>query len=327
MKHDPANTKRTLLDDGTERHTAASLTKYEIEKAEWRGPMRAAVVYEVVRRSGDHELERPTKSLVFSSIAAGIVITLSILTEAYLRQALPDTDWAHLIEAMGYTTGFIFVILARQQLFTESTITAVLPVMAKPTANNLFAVARLWTIVFLGNLVGTAIFALWFTFYPPAGPETLEAIREISMRAMEPGFVETIMRGICAGFLIAGVAWLLPSSRGFELHVIFLITYIIALGKFSHVIAGSAEAWYLAFGGYSGFFEVVFGFIVPALIGNVIGGTVLFAFLSFGQVVAELDEKPAEHSNGAPQNDDEDGRICPDEAQTAAASAGHETRK
>ncbi|MCP1198679.1 formate/nitrite transporter family protein [Notoacmeibacter sp. MSK16QG-6] len=326
MKHDPVNTHRSLLDEGTEDHTAASLTDYEMQKAEWRGPLRAAVIYEIVRRAGDHELERPTKSLIFSSIAAGIVITLSVLTEAYLRQALPETEWAHLIEAMGYTTGFIFVILARQQLFTESTISAVLPVLAKPTWNNLYAVARLWTIVFLGNLIGTAFFALWFTLYPPAGPETLDAIREISMRAMEPGFVETVMRGVCAGFLIAGVAWLLPSSRGFELHVIFLITYIIALGEFSHVIAGSAEAWYLAFGGHSGVFEVIFGFIVPALIGNVIGGTVLFAFLAFGQVVAELDETPAERTNGSPPIDTNGNQACPDETQKAAASAGYETR-
>ncbi|RLQ89322.1 formate/nitrite transporter family protein [Notoacmeibacter ruber] len=297
-----------------------------MEKAEWRGPLRAAVIYEIVRRAGDHELERPTKSLIFSSIAAGIVITLSVLTEAYLMQALPDTKWAHLIAAMGYTTGFIFVILARQQLFTESTISAVLPVMAKPSWNNLFAVARLWSIVFMGNLIGTAIFAIWFTTFPPATAETLDAIREISERAMQYGFIETALRGVCAGFLIAGVAWLMPSSRGFELHVIFLITYIIALGKFAHVIAGSAEAWYLAFGGFSSFPEVIFGFIVPALIGNVIGGTVLFAFLAFGQVVAELDEAPDEYVNHGPHDEDRDAD-CPSTKERAAATAGYETRK
>lgn len=299
MHHSPDEHSKPLLDEGTEDETAAALTEYEMEKAEWRGPLRAAVIYEIVRRAGDHELERPTKSLIFSSVGAGILITLSILTEALLLQALPDEPWAHPISAIGYTTGFIFVILARQQLFTESTITAVLPVLAKPTRNNLITVARLWLIVFLGNTAGTALFAAWFTFYPPAGPETLEAIREISMRILEHGFIETLMRGIAAGFLIAGVAWLLPSSRGFEMHVIFMITYIIALGKFAHVIAGSGEAWYLAFNGHAGLIEVIWGFIIPAFVGNVIGGTVLFALLAFGQVVAELDEVPAEHD----QND------------------------
>ncbi len=297
MRHDPVDKNKTLLDEGTEDETAAALTEYEMEKAEWRGPLRAALIYEIVRRAGDHELERPTKSLIFSSIAAGIVITLSIITEALLMQALPDTEWAELITSMGYTTGFIFVILARQQLFTESTITAVLPVLAKPTRNNLVTVARLWLIVFLGNLVGTAMFAAWFTIYPPAGPETIDAIRELSLGILDHGFIETTLRAVCAGFLIAGVAWLLPSSRGFELHVIFLITYIIAIGGFAHVIAGSGEAWFLAFNGYASFIDVIIGFIVPAFIGNVIGGTVLFAFLAFGQVVAELDEAPDEHAN------------------------------
>ena len=325
MRHDPIETNKTLLDAGTEDETAAALNEYEMEKAEWRGPLRAAVIYEIVRRSGDHELERPTKSLIFSSIAAGIVITLSILSEAYLLQALPETKWAELISAMGYTTGFIFVILARQQLFTESTISAVLPVLAKPTANNLATVARLWSIVFAGNLVGTAMFAAWFTLYPPADAETIAAIREISMRILDHGFIDTTLRGIGAGFLIASIVWILPSSRGFELQVIFIVTYLIAIGKFAHVIAGSGEAWFLAFNGYASFAEVIFGFIVPALIGNVIGGTVLFAFLSFGQVVAELDEAPELHTNGF--DDDAEEPACPTGPERAAAAAGYETRK
>ena len=38
---------------------------------------------------------------------------------------------------------------------------------------------------------------------------------------------------------------MLPSAEGTEIFVITLITYLIALGGLTHVVAGSAEAFYL----------------------------------------------------------------------------------
>jgi formate/nitrite transporter FocA (FNT family) len=49
-----------------------------------------------------------------------------------------------LLENLGYTFGFVIVILARQQLFTENTVTAVLPMMHKPTPGNIGLLLRLW---------------------------------------------------------------------------------------------------------------------------------------------------------------------------------------
>ena len=45
--------------------------------------------------------------------------------------ACPTRRWRHLIDSFGYSVGFVIVILARQQLFTESTLTAVLPVLTR----------------------------------------------------------------------------------------------------------------------------------------------------------------------------------------------------
>jgi formate/nitrite transporter FocA (FNT family) len=67
------------------------------------------------------------------------------------------------------------------------------------------------------------------------------------------------------------------------------MTYLIALGGFTHVIAGSAEAFYLVFTGHETLLHAVFGFFLPTLAGNVAGGTVLFAVLSYAQVREEID--------------------------------------
>jgi len=81
---------------------------------------------------------------------------------------------------------------------------------------------------------------------------------------------------------------ILPNARGSEFWVVFLITYVVAMGGFSHVVAGSAEAWLLWLSGKASLGWAVGGFILPALAGNIIGGTGLFAVLAHGQVREEI---------------------------------------
>ena len=71
-----------------------------------------------------------------------------------------------MLENLGYTFGFIIVIMARQQLFTENTVTAVLPVMHNPTLGNVGLLMRLWSVVLAGNLIGTAVAAWAFNYMP-----------------------------------------------------------------------------------------------------------------------------------------------------------------
>ena len=44
-----------------------------------------------------------------------------------LRAHLPDEPWRPLVTSFGYSIGFVMVVLSRQQLFTENTVTVVLP--------------------------------------------------------------------------------------------------------------------------------------------------------------------------------------------------------
>ena len=96
---------------------------------------------------------------------------------------------------------------------------------------------------------------------------------------------------VVAGWLIAALVWMLPSAEGTEIFVITLITYLIALGGFTHVVAGSAEALYMWLAGQESFARVVFGFFLPTLAGNLVGGTLLFAVLSYAQVREEIEER------------------------------------
>lgn len=105
----------------------------KIEIDEDRLPSRAMAIHEHIRQDGEKELERDAMALLWSAIAAGLSMGASLLAKGIFHVELEGVPGSFLLENLGYTFGFIIVIMARQQLFTENTVTAVLPVMQKPT--------------------------------------------------------------------------------------------------------------------------------------------------------------------------------------------------
>jgi len=276
----------------SERHngtgTGGGLSATERGDVEGRLRPRVPVLYEIVRQEGEAELGRPVSGLWWSGIAAGVCIGFSMVAKGLLRAHLSDAGWRPLVENFGYCVGFLIVVLGRQQLFTENTITAVLPVMARKTRANLFRMLRLWGVVFAANLVGAFLFA---AFCGKSGLFPLEvtlAFSEIARHMTDQGPFDTFWRGIVSGWLIAVMVWILPNAKGGEILVIVVITYLIALGDFTHVIAGSVEAFWLVINGDLSAAQMVIGFLLPTFLGNVVGGSVLFAMLSHVQVHDEI---------------------------------------
>ncbi|WP_420381596.1 formate/nitrite transporter family protein [Novosphingobium sp.] len=271
-----------------EQDLAPDLSQADRETVEKRKSPPARIVHEVIRQQGIEELDRPAASLVWSGVAAGVTIWLSLIAQAALMLKLPDTPWKPVIAALGYSVGFIVTILGRLQLFTETTIVAVLPLATHLSWPNLGRTLRLWALVFGANMLGTLAVAILIPHVNLVTPELLGAMIDVSshLKELTPG--DAFARGIPAGFVLATIAWLLPNTRGQEVWVVTLLTYIIALASFSHVIAGSAEAWLLMMTGHATFAFAAFGFILPALVGNIVGGTGLFAVLAHAQVRSEL---------------------------------------
>src|SRR3954452_22587275 len=95
------------------------------EEAEERSAPHPSVVYEAIYSEGRDELERGGGSLFFSGLAAGLSMGFSLISEGLLRAFLPDAPWRPLTTKLGYSVGFVIVVLGRQQLFTENTLTVV----------------------------------------------------------------------------------------------------------------------------------------------------------------------------------------------------------
>lgn len=267
---------------------STQITAREADDIEEMSSPRTPVIYEIVRRLGDEEMDRPVTSLWWSGLAAGLSISFSLLAQAILRSHLPKSEWAPLIASLGYSVGFVMVVLSRQQLFTEITVTAVLPVLAKLTLANLWRLARLWAVVLAANMVGTFIAALLCTFTPVLTPELKAAMLDIASQITNHPWMEMAFRAIASGFLIATMVWLLPSAQAAQFYVIVMITYLIAAAGFMHIVAGSMEAFFLVLNGHLGVQPMITDFFIPVLTGNIIGGTALFALIAYAQVMKEI---------------------------------------
>ena len=258
------------------------------EDVEERQRLPTPVIYEIVRREGEEEMKRPLTSLWWSGIAAGLSMSFSLLAQGVLLSHLPDTPWRPLITSFGYTFGFLIVVLGRQQLFTENTITVVLPVIADFTAKNVKSLGRMWAVVFLANMVGTFIAALFLSHAPLISPDVLDAMLTLSHHMLSNDFWTMLSKGIGAGFLIAAMVWIIPSAEGAKFHVILAITYLVAIAEFGHIVVGSVEAFLSILNGQAGLLECFTGFTIPVLAGNIIGGTLLVSVISYAQVKDEM---------------------------------------
>ncbi len=282
------NAPRTHRDSAAHDAGSREITDREVEDIEERSSPRTPVIYEIVRRLGEEEMARPIVSLWWSGVAAGLSISFSVLAQAILQTHLPDAPWRPLIADLGYSVGFVMVVMSRQQLFTENTVTAVLPVMAEFKTQNLVKMARMWGVVLAANFVGTFFAALFTTYTPTLTPDLYGGMLDISRHIVGHGFLEMFCRGIAAGFLIAAMVWLIPGAESAQFYVIVLMTYLISAGSFMHIVAGSVEAFLLVLAGELSWLSMLTDFVVPVLVGNVVGGTALFALVAYAQVMKEI---------------------------------------
>jgi len=264
---------------------APDLSASEEAKAEERAPIGANVVHEVIRKAGEDELSRPPSALAWSGLAAGLSMGFSLVSEGLIRAHLPDAEWRPLLAKFGYSIGFLIVILGRQQLFTENTLTPIIPLLSRRDRETLVKVARLWTVVLASNLLGALGFAYLIShkavFPPPIKATFIEVVQD-SVRA---GFATTLLRGVFAGWLIALMVWVLPGADSARVSIIIIITFIVGLGGFSHIIAGSVDVFYLVVSGAAPWADYV-RWMIPTLLGNILGGVSLVAVLNHAQVVA-----------------------------------------
>jgi formate-nitrite transporter family protein len=262
------------------------LNRREKKKADEHLSASASIIHEAIRRQGEDELSRSTSGLAWSGLAAGLSMGFSLITEGLLHAYVPDAQWKPLVTKAGYSVGFLIVIIGRQQLFTENTLTPIIPLLTRRDGETLWNVLRLWTVVFAANLVGTLVVAWVLGNTDAFEPGVRASFKTLSLEATGHGFGLSLLKGVFAGWLIALMVWMIGGLKEVNVGIIIIITYLIGIAGLTHIIAGSVEAFYLTTTGAAGWWQELSRFTIPTLLGNVIGGVSLVAVVNHAQVVA-----------------------------------------
>lgn len=267
------------------RRTETTGDKASNERPETGTRLSAKQIHDNVLGSAEEELKRKPGPLVYSAIAAGLTIGFSFLASAFLRMHGHEESTKHLLATAGYPLGFVLVILSRNELFTENTLEPVIPLLHRRDRTTFARMMRLWGLLILGNMIGALAFALLLAHTNMVPERMRHDMLELARKATEMGFGLTFYRAVFAGWLLAALTWMLAATheRITQVLLVVLATAPIAAFEFSHSIAGSVEAFYRAGVGDAGWWAMVRDFVIPALLGNAVGGVTVVALLNHGQ--------------------------------------------
>ena len=240
-------------------------------------------------KQGERELDRQAGGLLTSGASAGLDLGFSVLVMAVLISLIGDElprSVREILVANGYAVGFVIVILGRSELFTEHTTLAVLPVLAgRATLSQL---ARLWTLIYVSNLFGAAVFAgLVVVIAPALGVAEESTFVTIAHPLVHHPWWTILLSAMLAGWLMGLLSWLVAAGRDTISQVVFvwLITFSIGIAKLHHSIAGTVEVLAGIFaGGPFGGLDFLH-FLVWTTLGNAFGGVIFVALIKYGHVV------------------------------------------
>ena len=190
------------------------------------------VIHEVVRAQGEEELERSTSGLAWSGLAAGLSMGFSFLAQSVLTAALPDEPWRKLVAGFGYSLGFLIAVIGQQQLFTETTLTALIPTLTKRDLASVRSTSRVWTVVLAANTAGTVVFGVMAAKVALFEPATVASMHALAHKTLSMPFWPCVAKASAAGWLIGLMVWLLPPSGSARPFIVILLTWTVAAFEF-----------------------------------------------------------------------------------------------
>ena len=274
-------TKRSAAREQEEQHYMQVILKRSDEVLRHPDDVLEHVIHE-----GKEQLNRPAISLLFSAIAAGMILGFTVMAVAVVATALAPLGLDSLYRlgiAFAYPLGFVVCVMSRAQLFTEHTATAVYPILDNQLPVHYMF--RLWGIVLVGNLLGAFAIANFLVAAEPV-IQARDAYIGIAEHLVKQSFVPLFISAVLAGWLMALGGWLIYATpHGVsQLISIYIVTFIIGLGGLHHSIAGSVEIFTAhLFSNQFAYLDSL-RFVCIAILGNLLGGSVFVALLNYAHI-------------------------------------------
>ncbi|GKZ15584.1 hypothetical protein HAL_34650 [Haladaptatus sp. T7] len=243
-----------------------------------RDRFSADEIFQRVTATADEEIERSTRLLFFSGLAAGLSVGATFLARAAMTTAYPNSvGMGNLL----YPIGFVMIVIGSYQLFTENTLTPVTLVLTRLA--SVPQLLRLWGIVLAANVIGAGITAYLLARTGIFDPTVADTARQFGEHAMGTTWTALFYKGVFAGGLVATMVWLVHAARETisRVLIIYAIMITIPIADLFHCVVGACEVLYLVFVGAEGIVSVFTHFFVPVVMGNTLGGIVFVALVNF----------------------------------------------
>ncbi|MFA5524295.1 MAG: formate/nitrite transporter family protein [Tissierellales bacterium] len=235
-------------------------------------------------------------NMLVLGILAGLYIAFGGHADITIMQTFSNIDpgLAKFLGAAVFPVGLLLVIVAGAELFTGNCLMTMALSDKKITIKQLL---KNWVLVYLGNFIGSIILAAAVVFVGSykTGSPMAETAFSIATAKMTASVAQIIVKGIFCNILVCLAVWMSFGAQDITSKAVavwFPVMTFVMVG-FEHSIANMFFLPLAKFAGYNvSWAQMLLHNIIPATIGNIIGGAVIVSLLYY--LVYILPQRKAE---------------------------------
>ncbi|SDJ12448.1 formate/nitrite transporter family protein [Salimicrobium halophilum] len=266
------------------KETEASTEKIDRPGRQFYIPSQ--IVDEFGEKGRDH-LSKNLPAQFLLALTAGSFMTFGAIFSILLAIDIETEGLFYLMSGVGFAAGYAMVFISGAVLFTE--VNVLLPSYLFNKAGLMKVnIYRFWMATYLGNLIGAfavgVLIQMSGSLSDPFYSE-LSMYLDKKMKFLDygvKGWFEILVSGILANWLIGMAAFLTTAARDITGKILgtTLPVILFVAGNFQHSAAnmGYFSMGFLATDQYT-WYEYIFFNLVPASIGNLIGGGIMVSLL------------------------------------------------
>lgn len=233
---------------------------------------------------GNERLERPLSALLSTGLLGGVDVGFGVLAFLVVKENTGDT----VLAGIAFSIGFVALLLARSELFTENFMVPVVAVVArKGTVTQL---GRLWGVTFVTNMIGGALIMF---IVVTALPDLDETVIEVGTHYAELGANgRSFALAVLAGAVITLMTRMQHATDNLGVQIVPAILFgsVLAGGELFHCVLDALFMMGALFAGADLSIASIAGAVGWALLGNLVGGVGLVTGLRLLRVPRRVEE-------------------------------------
>ena len=233
-------------------------------------------IYRRTKEEGRRRLERPLLEMVSTALAAGFDIVAGVVALGIVTARLESrigAGPAHVVGALGFGIGFVFLVVGRGELFTENFLVPIAGLDHR-RGSSWIGLAKLWVTSPVFNILGALVMILILTTHRVLPPGTATVLAKNGDAIHSHGTLTLFVSAIFAGALITAMTWFVEGQESMLVRVVvaWIAGALLALGSFDHVIVVTIELIFgYRFAAHFPWTFIVGNFFLAAA-GNMLGG-------------------------------------------------------